>query len=312
MNTPRIVVSIFTIIVIGMLAGCGRSDGSKPASQVAAKVNDEDITVHQINNMLARAGGMSQEQAKVMSQQVLEGLIDQQLLLQKATEAKLDRDATIMSAIEAARRQILARAYIERKAADALKPTAEEISKYYAERPELFAQRRIYRFQEFVTVVTPEQLQSLQAQLAKTKNLNDAAAWMKSQGIPFSGNFSIRAAEQLPMDQLPRFQKMKTGEITVFSVPSRTLVVQLVAIQEAPLSEKEAAPLIERALLNQRRAELAAAEVKQLRAAAKVEYVGDYSKVAVPAADAKATPPSSPNQEEKQDNSAIDKGLGGL
>lgn len=299
------------------LAACGRSGGDKPATQVAAKVNGEEISVHQINNAMTRSGAVSPEQVKTISSQVLERLIDQQLMIQKATENKLDRDAAIVTAIENSRRQILAQAYLERTAANADKPTPEEIGKYYAEHPPLFAKRRVYRFQEFVAAVNPEQLKTLQGQLDKTKNLNDVANWMKTQNIPFSGNFSIRAAEQLPMDQLPRFQNMKPGEIAVFPAQNRVLVTQLAAVQEASLSEKEATPFIEKYLLNQRRAERAAEEMKKLRASAKVEYVGAFAENRAgssieagspkPAAKSEPVPDSA-----KADASAMEKGLTGL
>ncbi len=295
-----------------LLVACGRSGDDKPATQVAAKVNGDEISVHQINNAMARSGASTPEQAKAVSAQILERLIEQQLMIQKAIENKLDRDAAIVTAIDNSRRQILAQAYMERTAATVDKPTPEEITKYYAGHPQLFAQRRVYRFQEFVAAVNPDQLKALQAQLDKTKNLNDAANWMKSQNIPFSGNFSIRAAEQLPMDQLPRFQGMKPGEIAFFPAQGRVLVTQLAAVQEAPLAEKEAAPFIEKYFLNQRRAERAAEEVKKLRAGAKVEYVGSFAEnagVALPksAVKAEAVPDAA-----KADASAIEKGLTGL
>lgn len=295
-----------------MLAACGGSGGDKPATQVAAKVNGEEISVHQINTALARSGATSPEQAKAASGQILERLIEQQLMIQKAVENKLDRDTTIVTAIENSRRQILSQAYMERTVANADKPTSEEIGKYYAEHPQLFAQRRVYRFQEFVAAINPDQLKALHERLDKAKNLNDAANWMKSQNIPFSANFSIRSAEQLPMDQLPRFQNMKTGEIAVFPAQNRVLVTQLIAVQEAPLSEKEATPFIEKFFLNQRRAERAAEELKKLRAGAKVEYVGDYGKTAAaPAASTGKAPEISPSSGQEK-KGAMDKGLSGL
>lgn len=322
MNLSRIGIVISCLV---LLASCGKTGGDKPATQVAAKVNGDEISVHQINTALARSGAATPEQAKAVGGQILERLIEQQLMIQKAVENKLDRDATVVTAIENSRRQILAQAYMERALANASKPSTEEIKKYYNEHPQLFAQRRVFRFQEFVAAIDSDQVKLLQAQLDKTKNLNEVANWMRSRNIPFSGNFSIRAAEQLPMDQLPRFQAMKAGEFALFPGPNRVLVAQLVAVQEAPLSEKEATPFIERFLVNQSRADLNAEEIKKLRVSAKVEYVGDYGKssaAAVPAgkqpegeAKAKANANAkalSAAQDEKKEKGSIDKGLSGL
>jgi hypothetical protein len=35
-----------------MIAACGKEDGTKTATQVAVKVNKEEITVHQLNNAI--------------------------------------------------------------------------------------------------------------------------------------------------------------------------------------------------------------------------------------------------------------------
>ena len=46
------VVAAAMMTTIVMLAGCGDKKKDKPASQTAAKVNKEEITVHQINFVL--------------------------------------------------------------------------------------------------------------------------------------------------------------------------------------------------------------------------------------------------------------------
>ena len=72
----------------------------------------------QINQVLQRANtnGASPEAAKAMGREVLEKLIDQQLAVDQATEAKLQRSPEVVSQIESARREILARAYLQQLA----------------------------------------------------------------------------------------------------------------------------------------------------------------------------------------------------
>ena len=87
------VAAVAAAVVAVMLAGCGgESSKSDKASQTAAKVNKEEITVHQINFVLQRQQGLKPEQAEAASKQVLERLIEQELAVQKAQELKLDRD----------------------------------------------------------------------------------------------------------------------------------------------------------------------------------------------------------------------------
>ena len=111
-------------------------------------MNKEEITVHQLNNAMAQFRNLNEDQQKAVTKQVLERMVDQELLVQKAIEKKLDRDPRIMQAIEASKRQILSQAYIDQLTQQAQKPTTEEVKKFYDARPELFSDRKIYRLQE--------------------------------------------------------------------------------------------------------------------------------------------------------------------
>lgn len=282
----------FAAVGVLVLAGCG--DEKKVATQVAAKVNKEEISVHQINNVLGRAGNLPPEQMKVASRQVLDRLVDQELLVQKATEKKLDREPKTMQAIESARRDILARAYMESAVAALAKPTPAEVGEFYAKRPELFSERRLYNIQEMTVGGKPDELlPRLQEQLGKAKSLAEIAAWLKSQDIPFNGNATTKAAEQLPLELLPRFHQMKDGQIGVVPSKDGVLIVQLMASRAAPLDQTAATPFIEQFLMNQKKIETSNKELKQLREVAKIEYLGEFAKTeaapATPAATAAAS-----------------------
>src|SRR5437016_4544370 len=110
--------------VFGLVA-CGSKDAEKPASQVAAKVNSGEISVHQLNYVLTRtgAGASSPETAPKIRREILDKLVDQELAVEQAVEKKLDRSPDVIMAIESARREILARAYIEQITAAMAKPT---------------------------------------------------------------------------------------------------------------------------------------------------------------------------------------------
>jgi hypothetical protein len=85
-------------------------------------------------------------------------------------------------------------------------------------------------------------------------------------------------AEQLPLSFLPRLAAMKPGEIAVFATPLGASVIQLLHAEQAPLSETQAAPLIEQFLAARRRLDTAAAEVKRLREVATIEYLGEFKR----------------------------------
>jgi EpsD family peptidyl-prolyl cis-trans isomerase len=275
------------------LAGCGEKK-DKVASQTAAKVNKDEITVHQINFVLQQQRGLRPEQTDAASRQVLERLIDQQLALQKADDLKLDRDPRVVQALDAARREIIARAYLERVGEGAAKPTAEEIKKYYDDNPALFRERRIYNFQELAVEARPEQVETLRAKLAEAKNLNEFVEYLKANDFRFGGSQAVRAAEQLPLQNLKAFASMKDGQAMVVPTTTGAQVVVLAGSRSQPVGEEQARPAIEQFIANDRKRKLVEEDIKALRGAARVEYVGKFAEKAASAPAAAASAASAP------------------
>lgn len=273
------------LVAAALLAACGGDKGDK-ASQTAAKVNKEEITVHQINFVLQRQPGLKPEQAEAASRQVLERLIDQELAVQKAEEQKLDRDPRVVQQIEAAKREIIARAYVERVGESVAKPASEEISKYYVEKPALFKERRVYSLQELQIEAKPEQFAALRAKLAEAKSLNEFAEYLKANDFHFTGNQAVRAAEQLPLASVDTIARMKDGDSMVSPAPNGLTVLFLVGSRSQPVDEARAKPAIEAFLLNQRKAEAVQKDIKALRDSSKIEYVGKFAQPAPAAASA--------------------------
>ena len=271
-------------MAVALLAGCGGGKKEKAASQVAAKVNKEEISVHQINFVMQQQRGLKPEQADAASKQILERLVDQELALQRAQELKLDRDPRVVQQLEAAKRDIVARAYIEKAGDAAPKPSAEEISKYYAEKPALFKDRRLYNIQEIAIEAKPEQLEGLRAKLAAAKTINDFVEHLKAGNFNFAGNQAVRPAEQLPLNLLDSFAKMKDGEAMLVPSATGAQVLVLSNSKLEPVDEARARPAIEQFLLNEAKRKLVDADLKAMRAGAKIEYVGKFAEGAAAAA----------------------------
>jgi len=315
-NKHRASLVLAVVAAAALLTACGGDKGDK-ASQTAAKVNKEEITVHQINFALQRQPGLKADQVEAASRQVLERLVDQELAVQKAQEQKLDRDGRVVQQIEFAKREIIARAYADRVGESVAKPSADEIAKYYNDKPALFKDRRIYSLQELQIEAKPEQFEAIRAKLAAAKNLNEFAEYLKSSDIRFAGNQAVRAAEQLPLAGLDAISKMKDGDSMVSPSPNGLTVLFLVGSRSQPVDEARARPAIEAFLLNQRRAEAVQKDIKALRDSSKIEYVGKFAQAAsapgtvapqaLPAAPDPATPAPAASG---LDPASISKGMG--
>ena len=265
-----------------LITGCGKGgDGRKatPATtQVAVRVNGDEITVHQINYFLARSRNVTPGASDRARREILDKLIDQHLARQKAIESKLDRSPEVVQALEAARNEILARAYLEKLTAALPRPAQWETLKYYLEHPELFAQRRTFDLEEFVFVAQREVAASAREQLPKARSLQEAADWLRSRGVNFIANYGVRSAEQVPFEILRGVQAMRPGQVRLFEAGGgRFHVIRLVAFKEDPMDEATATPRIQQFLLNQRSSEVVAREMKQLRERSRVEFVGEFA-----------------------------------
>jgi len=314
-HLPTAAIVVAAALSVG-LAGCGDKK-AKAASQTAVKVNKEEITVHQINFVLQQQRGLRPENTDAASRQVLERLIDQELALQKAADLRIDRDPRVVQQMEAAKREIISRAYLEKVGEAAAKPTAEEIKKYYADKPALFSERRIYNLQEIVIEAKPEQLEGLRAKLAAAKAINEFVDYLKVNDFRFTGNQSVRAAEQLPLSSLDNFAKLKDGQSVFQTTPTGAQVIVLAGSRSQSIDLERAKPAIEQFLLNERKRQLIDKDLKDMRATARIEYVGKF-------AQAPASAPSAPQEGAAAaaaaapastsgvlDAAAISKGLGG-
>jgi EpsD family peptidyl-prolyl cis-trans isomerase len=315
------------LLIAALVVGCGdKKEGAaseeKAATQVAAKVNDTELTVHQVNYALQSIPNLDKEQTKAASLQVVRRLVDQEVIAQKALSDKLDRDPMVVQALDAARRQILAEAYMTRKLGTPVEPSDAEITDYFNRHPELFAKRKIYRLQEISVKAPQDKREAIRAQLNASKTLDDFAAWLKAENLEAKAAQGVKPAEQLPLEMLPKLSQMPDGQAMIVNAPEGLTVVILAGSQARPVTLEQAKPAIARLLQTQTRQKSAKAELDTLKAAAKIEYMGDFvdagkeeeaPAAATPAAPATdAAPAPAADAAPDADAAAISKGLSGL
>ncbi|HET7793263.1 MAG TPA: EpsD family peptidyl-prolyl cis-trans isomerase [Rhizobacter sp.] len=272
-----------SLVIAGVLALTGCDKKGKAPTQAAARVNSQEITVHQINLALEQRA-LSPEQAASASRQVLARLIDQELAVQEAQNQKIDRDPRVVRQVEAAKREIVARAYVERIGANVARPTAEDVKKYYNANPALFQERRIYNLEELSIEAKPEQLDAIKKSLQDAKDSAAFVETLRAQGFKVVSRQGTAAAEQLPLDRLATFARMKDGESSFHPIPGGARVWVVVSSRSMPVDEEKARPAIEQFLFNERRTKAIKEDLSTLRAAAKIEYVGEFAGSGAPSA----------------------------
>jgi EpsD family peptidyl-prolyl cis-trans isomerase len=312
-----------SLMMVALVAGCGdKKDGEKKSTQVAAKVNGTELTVSQVNYALQRVPNLSKDQTKAASLQIVRNMVDQEVIAQKALEDKLDRDPMVVQALDAARRQILAEAYMSKKLGAPAEPSDAEVTAYYDSHPDLFSKRKIYRLQEISIKAPKEKYDAIRTQLSASKTLNDFAAWLKTENLPMQASQGVKPAEQLPQELLPQLAKMPDGQAMVANATGGLVVIVLAGSQMQPATLEQAKPAIANLLKTQERQKAAKAELDTLKAAAKIEYMGDFVDAGKEAAPAAAAAPAAPAEEAKPaatapaapaaDAASMSKGISGL
>jgi EpsD family peptidyl-prolyl cis-trans isomerase len=259
-----------------LVAGCGPKKSAE-STQVAAKVNGDEITVSQVDGLLQQQHmPPGSPQAQAMRKQALDRLIDQQIAVQRAEKAKLDRDPKVMLAIEAARRDVLTRAYVESIADQVAKPSAAEVKAYYDSKPAQYADRKIYVLQKVDANVPPEQRAAAVEKLQATKSATEVTDWLTAQKIKFNTSTTNQPSESLGAN-LDKIAALKDGQSIALAQSYGVTVVTLQSTQPAPVELEKARPQIEQQMLNERKREAVMKQVKDIRVDAKIEYEGAFA-----------------------------------
>jgi peptidyl-prolyl cis-trans isomerase C len=251
------------------VSACGGKD--RRAGQTLVSVDGEEITVFQLQDELTRLGEPASERA---GQLVLDAMIDRTLLQRAAVRAKVDRDPNVLQAIERAKAQILAQAYLQQRAAAHItRPSPEEVKKYFQKNPMLFSERRLFDMHELV-IHAADFSEGLRSTMDTAASLNEVETWLIAHRIEYWQRHSTRSTADLPPEMSSKLQNMRKNQLFVIKEGVRTMLVALTGIKNSPIPEEAAAAQIEQALLAQRSREAENAELARLRALAEIDYIG--------------------------------------
>ena len=271
-----------------LLAACGRK--TEDTSATLATVNGEKITQDQLDfatrQIVAARPGASAPEAT----QVLQSLVEQRLAVQKAEKDKLDRNPGVLQALEAARKDALARYYVEQFAAKVPKPTADEIKQYYDGHPANFAQRNAYVIQKVDARVTPDQAGPLAAAAQAAGGAPAVVNLLKAKASAVNVTETTQPAESLgPL--LPKISTMSAGQTIAIPQPQGLTALTLVEVKPQPVTLAQAQPIIEQLLWNQKKRAALLDESKELRSKARIDYLGKFAPGTTPAPAASAALP---------------------
>jgi EpsD family peptidyl-prolyl cis-trans isomerase len=270
-------------LLIGMcglaLAGCGKKTDvttEAPKSQVIAKVGNEVVTVQELDNEF-RLGNVSAEKRKDPDtiKRVLGELVTRKYLVQKAVEAKLDREPTVLSDILRSKELVLANALASRDVTTKSSSISKsDIDNYIANNPLKFANRQVMSVEQ-ISFPLSSTSQALIDATKEMKTLDEVDQKLTGMGVQHGRSAGQISSGDLPQDLLNMIMAKQPDDI--FFVRSGVNGVFFkVAGQEARPLEGEAAISAARQYLRQ---DIIKSEVSMTSVAANLEakYEGEYA-----------------------------------
>jgi len=262
--------------VIG-LAGCGGGERNTNATQTAAQVNKDEISIHQVNLILRRTPQFAADQPEIAAKRVLDGLIEQELAAQGARTAGLDGDPRYVQAQQIAKREWLARAYQDQLAERVVGPTGEEVDRYYDAHPALFAQRRLYVLQEALVPGDAARTERVRQIAAGAKSPSDLLDALRAASLTLQSRLLAQSPEDLPLPIVEALAKLEVGQSMVFAQPGAARIVSIVHVQAAPVDKRTAKPVVESLIVAERKRQIVAEGMKALREKASIVYTGPFA-----------------------------------
>ncbi|MDI1260227.1 EpsD family peptidyl-prolyl cis-trans isomerase [Aquabacterium sp.] len=268
-------LGVLSLLMV-LLVACG-PDKAPADGQVVALVNEDEISVHQVQAVLQRQPALSGQLGQAAGEKVLQGLIEQELAAQAARAQKLESSPKVLQAMALAKREILAREYQDRLADKAAPPDAGDIDRYYDEHPELFKERRQYTIQEMAVKVSPAEAPAWRDRVKATASLAEVNEVVRASGLPATSREMVEWAENLPLALLKQFASLEPGHSLVLERPDGLVIGTLVRTELGSINRRDAAQAIQAVLTNQRRREVVAKGMEALRQGAKIQLMGQFA-----------------------------------
>jgi peptidyl-prolyl cis-trans isomerase C len=297
---------VFTLTAAALvLVACDKSGHSRATPALAANVNGAGITFAQIDQEMGRQPllGVSDKPWPTTAA-ALDELIDQELILQKARQAQIDRDPEVMQATQSARRAALANAWLRSAVGVVPSPTDQEVDDYLRHHPELASGRRFFNWRLASLQASAAQIADIQQQVARNMSFDEILGYLDANNLRYVKTQRSAASDQLPAESLTQLSSINPGDTALFTNDGRLELVQLTSEYAAPIDAGAVRTLVETTLSQKRTKDAVEAKIASLRTSANIEFVGDFKALAPDRTSAAVSQPGA-----KDIDQAIGKGV---
>jgi len=268
----RVRITLVLAVGLGLLAaGCNK----KAEGQTVAVVNGEEITAAELNAEIAGANLPSDADKQQARARILQGLIDRRLMAQHARAEGLDKSPEYLNRHRRMTEDLLINMLATRQINTAQLPSPDEINRFAASRPNMFAKREIWGLDQLRYEMPKDE--RVTAQITATKTIEELAQVLTANGIRFVRGKNRLDTAIVPQDVYRRVAALPEGEPFVIPIGSHAVASVIVSREPAPLTVEAARPQAVAVMRREQGAKFMQDRLKSLRQAAKIEYQSGFS-----------------------------------
>jgi peptidyl-prolyl cis-trans isomerase C len=257
---------VFAIILAFLVTSCEKKAGG----QTVAVVNNEEITATDLNAELSNSNVAAGDASKEVRDQALERLVDRRLLAQQAKSNGIDKSPEFLNQQRRLTEDLLINLLISRQTNTQQVPSADDIAKYEASHPGMFAKREIWTLNQLNYPLPKDP--SVNTKITAAKTLDEVAQALTAAGIQFTRGTKQFDSAVLPPNLYAQLSNLAPGEPFVAPGPDRAVASVITARQPAPFNPDQARQLALSQMKRDQANQLVAQRVKDLKAKAKIEY----------------------------------------
>jgi EpsD family peptidyl-prolyl cis-trans isomerase len=272
-----------------LLSGCQK----EATGQVAAVVNDDEVTLQEINTEMGDIQIPEGVDKARVQQGALQRVIERRLLAQAAREDGLDKTPEFLARSRQLEENLLVQLLGERLGRTTAVPDANAVATYMRENPAVFSARSILVVDQ-IRFAMPADARKLQ-RLQDDHTLDAVAATLREMGMQFERGVAQIDSAELGQERLNRIRALPEGE--PFVIPQGGIVTVSVITREEPrpVTDAQARPVAAQMVRNAALSEAMRKRLEAEKAKAKIEYQRGFAPPAATPTPS-ATPAAAPTR----------------
>jgi EpsD family peptidyl-prolyl cis-trans isomerase len=269
------------IIVIPVLLGCSKNNDGTAAvsnSQVVARIGNQAVSAQELDTEL-RWNNVTADRKHddAVVKRVLAELVARKYLVEKALDAKLDREPTVLLDILRSRELVLARAFATRELSRELSAISPaDTQKYIVDHPVKFAGRKILGVDQISFPIGSTDQSSIDS-MKGFASVEKVEERLTELAVPHTRSSATLNTSEIPDDLLRSIQETSPGNIVFVRSGQNGIFLSVVREELRPL-EGDAAVAIARQLQQQDIAR-AQASLTNFTANMEAKYEGEYARI---------------------------------